>query len=443
MSVSYGAGPRRSGAAAVHEQSGYGMASLLAEMKTLKNQSGPIDRHPLVADCVADWRRRFSSLTASAKLHKCSAQTCTIDQIILTAYGCRETGRVHYCGDGCELKVLAQECAYICPVSTLVHSQAVDRTMFGTLGRDGEWGFVPTPGLRQGAAVVGGSGKRVAPGDGPAQADVLREEGEGGDAVDEDFEFVSGEEGVRHRDKKARVEKAGDSQDLEHAETPPTVTLPPSSAQPAAPRVTKTAYGLATPAARRNLYTVTHDVIVELLYSDTRERIDETKLRKVDELVVKDIKRYSALMRSSGYLCNLHDILVLQRNREHSGARRVPPADKDDAMVDYYVHVVLHMWNFVLDANELVDRICFTRQHFEQHVLGVLFCMQSSLRVGGTTVIPTDRFLAYHLPPVGDLDAYGFEIRYVTKGRSQLIQSLHTLVDRNVVTTGQMRYRGS
>ena len=165
---------------------------------------------------------------------------------------------------------------------------------------------------------------------------------------------------------------------------------------------------------RRDYGRIAEEIVVELLYSQSRKSLNAIKSAKLKEEEIKHIDRYYESRKQTGVIPVLMHVVAI------TAAMQVrPPSmlvlERDPRRIAYYVKVILHSWKVVTESPWGKENV---GAKFESHALSVLYGMGGGICVGKEMFIPKDFYLFLHLPLRPDLVHYegGFHSAIITKG---------------------------
>jgi hypothetical protein len=90
----------------------------------------------------------------------------------------------------------------------------------------------------------------------------------------------------------------------------------------------------------------------------------------------------------------------------------------------FYVDVICQLWDTVA---QIMARNR-TETHIQIFALGCLYKLQHGFDVHGNRVLPADEWLSWNLPLASDIGAYGYPKRFITVGRTTLLEAFKHLV---------------
>lgn len=170
-------------------------------------------------------------------------------------------------------------------------------------------------------------------------------------------------------------------------------------------------------------------VVVNLLYSSSRERRNKVAFELMDEKAKKARQTYVNERFKNRQLPYASDMC---RVTATVFSQPLPYViySYDEIMIRYYVGIILQVWAIVhkyaiphkekvYDAFnvEVIPRI-----DFESIALAVLYSMREGMEYEGVCALPRDEFLVENLPQLNDLDTYfGVSQNKVTKGTTILL----------------------
>jgi hypothetical protein len=154
-------------------------------------------------------------------------------------------------------------------------------------------------------------------------------------------------------------------------------------------------------------------IIDTLLYSPVRQKIIDQWNQARNKRVKKEKTAYVSSCES--YPVNLVHLAMIEtiHSRHHS----LSILDKDQRVIDHYVHLVMRMY-------DNIQKVMVGKIDIDSVTLGVLYKMQHGISVDGEQMIQIDPFLAEHLPLQNDLPKFGIEKTKYTKGEKLIHQAL-------------------
>lgn len=167
-------------------------------------------------------------------------------------------------------------------------------------------------------------------------------------------------------------------------------------------------------------------IVVHLLYSSTRQRLNEAKRQSLDTQRDHAVQAYYAECRQR----RTFPIMVEVVNKRAGFDMRLPHMEilkRDQRRIDHCVDMVMHTWRVLVQSP--YGRSCATLR-FESHVLATLYRMRSGLVIGGVDYIPRDLYMT-NLPLRNDLPLFGkpYSSSSVTAGIKSLLAAYRSCVD--------------
>lgn len=157
--------------------------------------------------------------------------------------------------------------------------------------------------------------------------------------------------------------------------------------------------------ARAKLRDRTRLLVMRLLFNDPiRREINEKRLRAADECWTRELRRYQE-ERKEANQCECDAWLKIIYLNTKGRTRLLPFLKHDEATLNYYVNIVLFIWDLVIQwgrpgSKNAGNTLCTNL------TIGVLYAMQRGLVVSDCAVLPRDPFLVEALPPIKELDKY-------------------------------------
>ena len=179
------------------------------------------------------------------------------------------------------------------------------------------------------------------------------------------------------------------------------------------------AIGLAQPPFRKKkelsarvLQGQAKDIVIDLFYSHTRNKINEEKRIAAAEGSKRQIKAYRQQRKEANAPWFIHDALKIDANeRLIKDHMHIP--ERDFSLIDYFSSVILRSWEIVNESpwgQENQGKIKFI-----QHCLGVLYSMRIGYKPHDVIYIPRHEYMAF-LPLVNDLKSFDYPKNGVKSG---------------------------
>lgn len=157
-----------------------------------------------------------------------------------------------------------------------------------------------------------------------------------------------------------------------------------------------------------NITEIIETLVVKILYSDTRKKINEQWKRQQTKLCNKEKNQ-----RIDDTLpVNLIALAMVQSEYD----RKTLPLEileYEQPRIDNYVQMITQVYEHVKRYQR--DKICV-----ESLTLGLLYKMKQGLKIDGVTIIPIDLYLVEHLPLMNNLPKFGIDKRKFTKGEKMI-----------------------
>ncbi len=111
-----------------------------------------------------------------------------------------------------------------------------------------------------------------------------------------------------------------------------------------------------------------------------------------------------------------------------------PPQNESQAEILTFIHNLLpgippnHQTAYVIELHRLRAVYApYMACALGMHVLGFLYALREGIFYGGHTIGAQDPLLIAHLPPVTELEAYGFKRIEMTRGKCKIITALEAM----------------
>ena len=99
----------------------------------------------------------------------------------------------------------------------------------------------------------------------------------------------------------------------------------------------------------------------------------------------------------------------------------------DEDVIEKYVKIIIETYKTV--------KKYFTESFkFETIALGALYEMRQGYEIDQIILFPSGCFLLYHLPTINDIPSFGFDKKYITKGKQIIQYAYNRAVELGVST---------
>lgn len=164
-------------------------------------------------------------------------------------------------------------------------------------------------------------------------------------------------------------------------------------------------------------------VVKQLLYSRDRRALIQSFVSRQMQQGRDAQANYCRDQRNAQQLPFLSDMYRIAANYTRQEIR-LHEFDFNKATFEYYIFVLLHVWDvlqrFHVPMNEkqytALDEEIVPRLDFEAVCLGALYGMRKGISRGSLELLPADDFLLQHLPTINELSNFNMEKSHVTKG---------------------------
>lgn len=164
--------------------------------------------------------------------------------------------------------------------------------------------------------------------------------------------------------------------------------------------------------SERALIGQAKDVISDLFYSSTRDKINKDKRIAAAEGSKRQIKAYHQQRKEANAPWFIHDVLKIDAN-ERLIQDHLDIPDREHYLVEYFSSVIVRAWTIVNASPWGIDNQ--GKIKFDQHCLGVLYYMRTGYTPHDVVYIPRHEYMMY-LPLVNDLRSFGYPKNGVKSG---------------------------
>ena len=173
-------------------------------------------------------------------------------------------------------------------------------------------------------------------------------------------------------------------------------------------------------------------VVIALLYSTIRQRMNEKKKKKLQQDIRRQVKRYKRkCMHDKSKVKKDHVDIIIRGCIDNGSHRMIPVIEQNDAQMNYYITFILRLW-YIIGTTPYAQENK-THMHIKDHILGTLYLLQHGLTYGKKTIIEPDTFLLSTLPPIQDLNQYGCNKRSLTIGKNHIYKALRSCNEDQVI----------
>jgi hypothetical protein len=184
----------------------------------------------------------------------------------------------------------------------------------------------------------------------------------------------------------------------------------------------------------RALIGLAKDVISDLFYSSTRDKINEDKRIAAAEGSKRQIKAYHQQRKEANAPWFIHDVLKIDANERLIQDHLDTPIQEYN-LVEYFSSVIVRAWTIVNSSPWGIDNQ--GKIKFDQHCLGVLYYMRTGYSPHDVVYIPKHEYMVY-LPLVNDLRSFGYPKNGVKSGM-KVITNAYESARRAKWTNSQLR----
>lgn len=184
------------------------------------------------------------------------------------------------------------------------------------------------------------------------------------------------------------------------------------------PRTFKKDKVISSPSKQSDVYTKIESVIENILYSNSRKKINEQWYNKQMKLCKKDKDNYIQ-EECSDRPINLIGVMMIESLYRSLMAPLVI-LEFDQIKLHYYTQVVLFVY-------QCVQKYVGEGVKLDAVILGTLYKMQQGIRVDDTVILPVDRYLVDNLPLINDLPRFKIDKRNFTRGEKLISQMIENI----------------
>jgi len=182
-----------------------------------------------------------------------------------------------------------------------------------------------------------------------------------------------------------------------------------------------------TPTARRRLASsneVIRSVLSGLFWNPEYGNITRGMRKSANSRWRREAQQYIQDQRANGRLpsmCVVEDISQRQLMRSRLWQRQ----RCCEKRMDFYVATLAQLWKILSHAMQ-PNR---TESHLRIFAIGAIYMIQHGLAVNQIRILPVDDWLVHNIPLACDVAAYGYEKKFITRGRNTILDAFKTLVE--------------
>jgi len=161
-------------------------------------------------------------------------------------------------------------------------------------------------------------------------------------------------------------------------------------------------------------YRITAQLIVtSLLYSPIREKINNATNKNNLKILAKKTQSYIKACEKQRNVVNIIHLMMLNDTYKSVNCKL--------EILNYDEHVINKYTNIIIETYKNVKKYYTESFKFETIALGTLYEMRQGYKIEQIQLFPSDSFLLHNLPIINDIPSFGFDKKYITKGK-QIIQ---------------------
>jgi len=165
-------------------------------------------------------------------------------------------------------------------------------------------------------------------------------------------------------------------------------------------------------------------IVTCLLYSHTRQTINDRAYKQSLKMMEKQIQMYIKSCNQERQVVNIINIMLLQ-NKYKNIDKKLEILEYQQNVIDKYVDVIMQTY--------LNVKKYYTESFkFQTIAIGALYEMRQGYELENIILFPSDCFLLYNLPTINDIPAFGFKKANITRGKWIIQIAYNTAVESGV-----------